>query len=456
MAYQTINPFNNHVLNSYENISDNQLGKILADSHALYLKWRNEPSETRRDTLHRIATMMRSEKTQLATTVTQEMGKLIGESEAEVELCADIADYFADHAAEFLARKPLDTVIGDAYYEKQALGVLFMVEPWNFPYYQIMRVFAPNFMIGNPMLLKHASNTPSSAEAFVDIIRRAGAPTASLTNLFVDYDQVDKAIADPRVVGVALTGSERGGASVAKTAGQNLKKSTMELGGNDPFIVLSDADMNKVKRVAPVARLSNAGQICAASKRFIVMADKYDEFLTMLKQAFEQVKPGDPMDPATTLAPLSSAKSKTTLQKQVDAAVDAGATVFYGNHPIDLPGQFFQPTILTDITKDNPAYNQELFGPVASVYKVNSEEEAIALANDSSYGLGSAIFTEDTKHADAVAQQIEAGMTFINRVWATLPELPFGGVKNSGYGREMYELGFDAFVNEHLVVNAKD
>ncbi|BDZ31571.1 NAD-dependent succinate-semialdehyde dehydrogenase [Lactiplantibacillus sp. WILCCON 0030] len=455
MAYQTTNPYNNQVIKTYQNISDADLAQALTATHQQYQDWRSQPVSDRAVILHRIAKLMRTEKTSLAKVVTQEMGKLIGESEDEVELCANIADYFADHAADFLKPTPLKTGIGEAYYQKQALGVLFMVEPWNFPYYQIMRVFAPNFMIGNPLLLKHASNTPGSAAAFVEVIRRAGAPVASLINLFVDYDQVAKAIADPRVVGVALTGSERGGASVAQTAGANLKKSTMELGGNDPFIILDDADMTKVAAWAPAARLANAGQICAASKRFIVMADKYEDFLKLLKTAFAAVKPGDPMDRATTLAPLSSARSKATLQKQVDAAIAGGAKVYYGNEKIDLSGQFFQPTILTDIDQNNPVYNQELFGPVASVYKVHSEAEAIQLANDSSYGLGSAIFSEDTKHAQAVASQIEAGMTFINRAWATLPELPFGGVKNSGYGREMYELGFDAFVNEHLVVNAK-
>jgi len=455
MAYQTINPYTNQVIKTYENSTDADLEQALTATHQQYLDWRQQPMSARKVILHQIAKLMRTEKTALAKVVTVEMGKLIGEAEDEVLLCADIADYFADHAAEFAQPRPLKTDIGAAYYQKQALGVLFMVEPWNFPYYQIMRVFAPNFMIGNPLLLKHAYNTPGSATAFVDVIRRAGAPVASLINLFVDYDQVAKAIGDSRVAGVALTGSERGGASVAQTAGANLKKSTMELGGNDPFIVLEDADMTKVAQWAPTARLANAGQICAASKRFIVMADKYEEFLTMLKTAFATVKPGDPMDRTTTLAPMSSAHSKATLQKQVDAAVAAGAKVYYGNEQIDLAGQFFQPTILTDIDAKNPAYNQELFGPVASVYKVQTEAEAIQLANDSSYGLGSSIFSENTSHAQAVAEQIEAGMTFINRAWATLPELPFGGVKNSGYGREMFELGFDAFVNEHLVVNAK-
>ncbi|WP_338208965.1 NAD-dependent succinate-semialdehyde dehydrogenase [Lactiplantibacillus paraxiangfangensis] len=454
MAYQTINPYNNKVLKKYENASDSELEATLATGHALYQQWRKEPATSRQATLHKVADLLREHRHNLAVTVTQEMGKLIGESEAEVDLCADIADYFADHADEFLQPTPLTTSIGDAHYEKQSLGVLVMVEPWNFPYYQIMRVFAPNFMIGNPLLLKHASNTPSSAEAFVEIVKEAGAPAGSLTNMFISYDQVAKAIADPRIAGVALTGSERGGASVAKEAGANLKKSTLELGGNDPFIVLADADMAKVKQWAPQARLSNAGQICAASKRFIVMPDKYQELLAILKEAFENVKMGDPLDPETTLAPLTSMHAKETLQKRVDAAVAAGAQVYYGNEPVDLPGAFFQPTILTNVTKDNPSYNQELFGPVATVYVAQSEAEAIALANDSSYGLGSAIFSEDVAHAEEVASQLETGMTFINRAWATLPELPFGGVKNSGYGREMYRLGFDAFVNEHLVVSA--
>lgn len=456
MAYQTINPYTNETLKTYPNATDADLETALATGHALYKKWRGEPASTRKATLHKVAALMREHKHALATTVTQEMGKLISESEAEVELCANIADYFADQAETFLTPTPLPTDQGKAYYIKQATGVLVMVEPWNFPYYQIMRVFAPNFMVGNPMILKHSSNTPSSAAAFASVIEEAGAPAGSLTNLFISYDQVSKAIADPRVAGVALTGSERGGAAVAKEAGANLKKSTMELGGNDAFVILDDADWDLVKKVAVDARLFNAGQVCSASKRFIVVADKYDEFVAFMKDAFAKIKPGDPMDPATTLAPLSSAKAKTKLQQQVNAAVAAGATVEYGNQPIDLPGQFFPATILTNISKDNPAYNQEMFGPVAAIYKAANEEEAIAMANDSSYGLGSTVFSADPVHADRVARQIEAGMTTINRAWITAPELPFGGVKNSGYGRELCELGFNAFVNEHLILNATE
>lgn len=327
-------------------------------------------------------------------------------------------------------------------------------EPWNFPFYQIARVFAPNFIIGNPMILKDASNCPASAQAFADAVLEAGAPEGSLNNMFISYDQVAKAIADKRVSGVCLTGSERGGMSVAAEAGKSLKKTTMELGGNDAFIILDDADWELVREVAPQARLYNAGQVCTSSKRFIVMADKYDEFLEVLKDAFSAVRMGDPTDRTTTLAPLNSKSAKEKLEKQVELAVENGAKVYYGNEKVDLPGQFFMPTILTDITPDNPIFDQEMFGPVASVYKVNSEEEAIALANNSSYGLGNTVFGEP-EHAARVAAKIETGMSWINSGWASLPELPFGGVKNSGYGRELSELGFNAFVNEHLVFEPK-
>lgn len=386
--------------------------------------------------------------------MSHDMGKLIGEAEGEVDLCADICDYYADKADEFLKPRTLETDAGKAYYIKQSTGVLVAVEPWNFPFYQIARVFAPNFIIGNPMILKDASNCPASAQAFADAVLEAGAPEGSLNNMFISYDQVAKAIADKRVSGVCLTGSERGGMSVAAEAGKSLKKTTMELGGNDAFIILDDADWELVREVAPQARLYNAGQVCTSSKRFIVMADKYDEFLEVLKDAFSAVRMGDPTDRTTTLAPLNSKSAKEKLEKQVELAVENGAKVYYGNEKVDLPGQFFMPTILTDITPDNPIFDQEMFGPVASVYKVNSEEEAIALANNSSYGLGNTVFGEP-EHAARVAAKIETGMSWINSGWASLPELPFGGVKNSGYGRELSELGFNAFVNEHLVFEPK-
>lgn len=456
MAYKTINPYTNEVEKEFPNATDEELEAVLAKAHQLYLDWRNdsESLEDRKAILHRVADILRERRTEYATIMSHDMGKLIGEAEGEVDLCADICDYYADKANEFLKPRTLETDAGKAYYIKQSTGVLVAVEPWNFPFYQIARVFAPNFIIGNPMILKDASNCPASAQAFADAVLEAGAPEGSLNNMFISYDQVAKAIADKRVSGVCLTGSERGGMSVAAEAGKNLKKTTMELGGNDAFIILDDADWDLVKEVAPQARLYNAGQVCTSSKRFIVMADKYDEFLEVLKDAFSAVRMGDPTDRTTTLAPLNSKSAKEKLEKQVELAVENGAKVYYGNEKVDLPGQFFMPTILTDITPDNPIFNQEMFGPVASVYKVNSEEEAIALANNSSYGLGNTVFGEP-EHAARVAAKIETGMSWINSGWASLPELPFGGVKNSGYGRELSELGFNAFVNEHLVFEPK-
>lgn len=456
MAYKTINPYTNEVEKEFPNATDEELEAVLAKAHQLYLDWRNnsESLEDRKAILHRVADILRERRTEYATIMSHDMGKLIGEAEGEVDLCADICDYYADKADEFLKPRTLETDAGKAYYIKQSTGVLVAVEPWNFPFYQIARVFAPNFIIGNPMILKDASNCPASAQAFADAVLEAGAPEGSLNNMFISYDQVAKAIADKRVSGVCLTGSERGGMSVAAEAGKSLKKTTMELGGNDAFIILDDADWDLVKEVAPQARLYNAGQVCTSSKRFIVMADKYDEFLDVLKDAFSAVRMGDPTDRTTTLAPLNSKSAKEKLEKQVELAVENGAKVYYGNEKVDLPGQFFMPTILTDITPDNPIFDQEMFGPVASVYKVNSEEEAIALANNSSYGLGNTVFGEP-EHAARVAAKIETGMSWINSGWASLPELPFGGVKNSGYGRELSELGFNAFVNEHLVFEPK-
>lgn len=452
MTYQTINPYTNELIKTYPDASDEDLEEALTTGHALYKRWRKEDNVSERaDQLHRVAQIFREEEDSLAATLTKDMGKLTKEAHAEVQLCADIAQYFADHAEDLLKPIPLDNPTGKAYYVKQATGVLVMVEPWNFPYYQIMRVFAPNFILGNPMILKHASNVPASAQAFENAVLRAGAPEGSLTNLFINYDQVDKAIADRRVSGVALTGSERGGSSVAKSAGLHLKKSSMELGGNDAFIILDDADWNLLKEVAPGARLMNAGQVCCASKRFIVMADKYDEFVSMMVDAFSKLVLGDPSNPETTMAPMCTVSARDGLQRQLDQAIAAGAKVAYGNKPVDSPGAFLTPTILTDISKGNPAYDEEMFGPVATIYKVNSEDEAIELANDSSYGLGGVVFSQDIEHADELARRIETGMTFINGGWVTMPELPFGGIKNSGYGRELFSLGFDTFANEHLI-----
>ena len=456
MAYETKYPFTNEVLKSYDNISDETIEDILATSHALYKKWRKEDAlANRKEQLHKIAEILRRDVDKYAEIMTKDMGKLFIEAKGEIELCADIADYYVDNADDFLTPRHLETDTGDAYYLRQSTGVILAVEPWNFPFYQIMRVFAPNFIVGNPMVLKHASICPGSAQAFEDLVKEAGAEDGSFTNLFVSYGQVANIIADPRITGVCLTGSERGGASIAEEAGKNLKKTTLELGGNDAFIILDDANLEELKSLLPDVRLYNAGQVCTSSKRFIVTEKNYDAFLEILLESFKGAKWGDPMDPETTLAPLSSAGAKEDVLAQIKLAVDNGAKVLYGNEPIDHPGNFVMQTILTDITKDNPIFNQEIFGPVASVYKVATEEEAIELANDSSYGLGGTVFGTDIDRVHEVAAQIETGMSFINSGWASLPELPFGGIKNSGYGRELSELGFTAFVNEHLVYTPK-
>lgn len=456
MAYETKYPFTNEVLKSYDNISDETIENILATSHALYKKWRKQDAlANRKEQLHKIAEILRRDVDKYAEIMTKDMGKLFIEAKGEIELCADIADYYVDNADDFLTPRHLETDTGDAYYLRQSTGVILAVEPWNFPFYQIMRVFAPNFIVGNPMVLKHASICPGSAQAFEDLVKEAGAEDGSFTNLFVSYGQVANIIADPRITGVCLTGSERGGASIAEEAGKNLKKTTLELGGNDAFIILDDANLEELKSLLPDVRLYNAGQVCTSSKRFIVTEKNYDAFLEILLESFKGAKWGDPMDPETTLAPLSSAGAKEDVLAQIKLAVDNGAKVLYGNEPIDHPGNFVMQTILTDITKDNPIFNQEIFGPVASVYKVATEEEAIELANDSSYGLGGTVFGTDIDRVHEVAAQIETGMSFINSGWASLPELPFGGIKNSGYGRELSELGFTAFVNEHLVYTPK-
>lgn len=453
MPRQTINPYTNEVLKTFADATDEEIEQTLTTANKLYHEMKHQTINERAIILHQIADYLREHKSELAKVMTLEMGKLISESEGEVELCAIIADYFADHGEAMLQPTLLHTMAtGEAKIYKHATGVILAVEPWNFPYYQIMRVFAPNFMVGNPMILRDAANIPWSAQTFAELAIKAGAPVGSITNLFMSYDQVGQLIADPRIQGVALTGSERGGSAVAQEAGKNLKKSTLELGGQDAFIVLDDANMEDVCNIAWRARLYNSGQVCTSSKRFIVMDQVYDEFLEKLVANFASVKPGDPMDPTTTLAPMNTKKTKEKLQKQVDEAIAAGATVVYGNESYDLEGQFFMPTILTDITSDNPAAHTEMFGPVAQVYRVHSEEAAIALANDSQYGLGGIVFSGDPLHGEEVAAQIETGMVFVNNFMVSLPELPFGGVKNSGYGRELSELGLLAFVNEQLIV----
>ena len=456
MAYQTINPFTNELVKEYPPHSDADVESALQKADALYHSdWAKGDIDQRLPILRRLADLMEEQQESLAKIATQDMGKLIEQSRGEVALCAKIARYYADNAKAFLAPVKYDSDLGDAWVEHHPIGVLLAVEPWNFPYYQLMRVLAPNLAAGNPVVVKHASIVPHCAEAFAHLVREAGAPEGAYTNLFITSDQVSNIIADDRVQGVALTGSEKAGGIVAAQAAKKLKKSTLELGGNDVFVVLDDADMEKAVKVGVTARLQNAGQVCTAAKRFIIHEAVADKFLEKYTEAFRQVKMGDPLDESTTLGPLSSKDAVETLTKQVDEAVKNGATLHYGGKPVDHKGNFFEPTILTNITRDNPANFEEFFGPVAQVYVVKNDDEVVKLANDSHYGLGGAIFSQNIERAKGLASRIETGMVYINSLTDTAPELPFGGVKRSGFGRELSDLGIKEFVNQKLVVVSK-
>lgn len=453
MAYQTMNPFNNQLIKAYPNHNDADIEATLRQADALYhSEWAKGSIDQRLPVLHKLADLLESHQEELAKIATQEMGKLIAQSRSEVQICAQIARYYADNAKKFLAPVKYDTELGDAWVEHHPIGIIMAVEPWNFPYYQLIRVLAPNLAAGNPVICKHASIVPHCAEAFAHLVREAGAPEGAWTNLFISSDQVSAIIADPRVQGAALTGSEKAGSAVASQAAKHIKKSTLELGGNDVFIVLDDADLEKAVKTGVQARLANAGQVCTAAKRFIVHQKVADQFLRQFTDAFQQVKMGDPLDESTTLGPLSSKDALETLSKQVSEAVQKGAKRHFGGKPANSEGNFFEPTILTHITRDNPAYFEEFFGPVAQVYVVQDDEEAVRLANDSHYGLGGAIFSRDIERAKGLASRIETGMVYINWLTDTAAELPFGGVKRSGFGRELSDLGIKEFVNQKLVV----
>ena len=451
MSYQTINPFDGKHLATFNSLSDPQLESAMETSAMCFGSWRHTTFADRATIAKRAATIMRTGVDELARTMTLEMGKRIDEARGEVILSADIIDYYADNAERFLAPEALKPASGEAVIESSPIGVLFGVQPWNFPYYQLARFAAPNLMAGNVVMVKHAGCVPQCAIAFEKVWREAGAPIGAYTNLMISYDQVNRVIDDPRIKGVALTGSADAGKSVASRAGQNLKKSTMELGGSDAFIVLEDADLKKTVAWAIWAKMNNMGQCCVAAKRFIVHETIADDFLNQFQTALAAFQPGDPMDKATTLAPMSTEAALVQLLEQIQKAVANGATLQMGGRRIDRPGSFMQPTILTNIDPKNPAYREEFFGPVALFFRVKSDGEAVTLANDSDFGLGGSVFTKDVERGRRLASQIDTGMVFINHPTWTAPDLPFGGIKNSGYGRELSSLGIHEFVNKKLV-----
>ncbi len=451
MSYQSINPANGASLGHFAELTAKELASAIDTAAVCYSTWRKKTFEERALVLTKAVALMRTHVDELARPITLEMGKLFAQAQAEVTLSADIVEYYAKNAERFLAPQVLAQASGEAHVESSPIGVLFGIEPWNFPYYQLARFAAPNLMAGNVVMVKHAGSVPQCAMAFAKLWVDAGAPLGAYTNLFISHDQVNQVIDDPRIKGVALTGSADVGRSVAARAGHNLKKSTMELGGNDAFIVLEDADLEKTVEWAVWAKMNNTGQCCVAAKRFIVVESLADQFLEKFKAALSALKPGDPMNAATTLGPLSSEGALLTLLDQMKRAVAGGAKVLLGGEQIDRPGFFMQPTILTNVSPTNPAFFEEFFGPVAIFFRVKNEEAAIALANDSEFGLGGAVFTKDVARGQRVAARVETGMMFVNHPAWTTPDLPFGGIKRSGYGRELSSAGIQEFVNKKLV-----
>jgi len=451
MTYQTINPYDGTLLQTFEEFTAEQLETALATAEACFQSWRQTTFAERALIVAGVAELMNAKVDELARLVTLEMGKRIDEARGEVEFSASILAYYAENAERFLAPVELHPAVGEAHMESSPLGVIFCVEPWNFPYYQLARVAGPHLMAGNVLAVKHAANVPQCAIAFEELWVEAGAPAGLYTNLLISHDQADLVVDDRRIKGVALTGSAAAGRSIAARAGQNLKPSSLELGGSDAFIVLEDADLEDTVKWAVWGRMYNDGQTCVAAKRFIVVEELADAFLERFQAALAELEPGDPMDEQTTLGPLSTETALVDLLKLVDGAVAKGARLLMGGRRIDRPGSFMEPTILTDIDPQNPAFRQEFFGPVALFFRVENEDEAVALANDSDFGLGGSVFTKDVARGERVASRVETGMMFVNNIDWSDADLPFGGIKNSGYGRELGDSGIQAFVNKKLI-----
>ena len=450
-SYQSVNPYDGRILETFEELTATQLEKAIKTAETCFESWRHTTFAERAIIVAKAATLMRERMDEFAKPVTLEMGKLIAEARGEVALSADIIEYYAWNAEDFLAPQILKPKLGEAVIESSPFGVLFGVQPWNFPYYQLARFAAPNLMAGNVVMVKHAGCVPQCAIAFAKLWLEAGAPAGAYTNLLISHEQVNQVIDDPRIKGIALTGGVDAARSVAARAGHNVKKTTMELGGNDAFVVLADADLDETVKWAVWAKMNNTGQCCVAAKRFIVVEEIADSFLAKFQAALAALEPGDPMDKATTLAPLSTEAALVNLLDQIKRAVAKGAKVLLGGNRIDRPGSFMQPTILTNIKPGNPAYREEFFGPVALFFRVKNEDEAVALANDSDFGLGGSVFTKNVALGKQVASRIDTGMVFINHPTWTACDLPFGGIKNSGYGRELSGLGIQEFVNKKLV-----
>ena len=451
MPIQTINPATNKVVKTFDEMTEAVVDQSVAKAVVTFDAWKKTDYAERASLLHKVAGLLRGKKKELAKLITLEMGKLVAQAEGEIKLSAEIFDYYANHAEAFLADKILHPVHGQAFIRHSPIGVLLGVQPWNFPFYQVARFVAPNIMVGNTILIKHASIVPQCAMAIEELFLEAGAPVGLYTNLLISGKTATQLVADTRIKGVSLTGSETAGASVAAMAGKNLKKSVLELGGSDAFIVLEDADLDKTVEWAVTGRINNNGECCIASKRFIAVESIADAFFEKFRAKLESLVIGDPMEPDTQLGPLSSEEAAVNIADQIKRAVEGGAKILLGGKRMEQPGAYMEATVLTNMLPGNPVYYEEFFGPVAVFFKVKNEQEAIDLANDSPFGLGGSVFTQDIERGKRVADQIDTGMVFINHPTWTQADLPFGGTKGSGYGRELSELGIDEFVNKKLI-----
>ncbi len=448
--YAVVNPATGSVIKEYPTITDAELDGAMARAYAARGPWgRGTTVAERAEVIRRVAQLHEQRKLELGEIIAREMGKPVAQGVGEVEFSAAIYEYYADHAEEFLADEPIDLLAGEgtAIIRKTPYGVLLGIMPWNFPYYQVARFAGPNLIIGNTVLLKHAPQCPESAAVMEEIFHAAGVPTDAYINIYATNEQISTVIADPRVQGISLTGSGRAGAAVAEQAGRHLKKVVLELGGSDPFIVLGTDDMDATIEAANFARMDNAGQVCNGGKRFIVAEHLYDEFVDKFTASLLGTPYGDPSAEDTAYGPMSSALAADRLEAQVAQATADGAVLVGGARE----GNFVQGGVLTDVQPGNSAYGQEFFGPIAQVYKAADEADAVRLANDTPYGLGSYVFSTDPEQAARVADQIEAGMVYVNGVGADGVELPFGGVKASGFGRELGRYGMEEFVNKKLI-----
>lgn len=449
--YRVTDPTTNRIVRSFATASDDEVDAAIERADTAYRTWGRRPIGERAEILRAVATEYRNDRERLAAIITLEMGKTTREALGEVDLVADIYDYYADNGAEFAADRPLDTSEGDAVVRSAPIGVLLGIMPWNYPYYQVARFVAPNLVLGNTIVLKHAPSCPESATAIAELFERVGLPAGAYENVFASEQQVARIIEAPAVRGISLTGSERAGRAVGELAGRAMKKVVLELGGSDPFIVLPDADLDAAAAAAVVGRMSNAGQACTASKRFIVLDEVYDAFVDRFARAVRALRVGDPREADVAFGPLSSEAAAGAVVDQIGDAVERGATVLAGGHRLNRAGAFVEPTILTDVTPAARAYREEIFGPVAVVYRAASVDDAIRLANDTPYGLGSVIFGTDPQLVREVADGLDVGMVSINGPSQTRADLPFGGVKASGIGRELGDYGMAEFVNRKLI-----